>query len=116
MQQVSKIIFCHETLHVLGIYCAHHQELSAVHVAIGMFHADYVADSPRQRPHNLHETYQFARVQLITRDDGHSGCLKHVEFRDKITFGYLMHLLGYLYEDYHDSRSLEHKDYTVSHP
>jgi hypothetical protein len=37
--QVSKILFCHETLHVSGIYCAHHQELSAVHVPIGMFHA-----------------------------------------------------------------------------
>jgi hypothetical protein len=36
-------LFCHETLHVLGIYCTHHQELSAVHVAIGMFHAGCVA-------------------------------------------------------------------------
>jgi hypothetical protein len=38
-------LFCHETLHVSGIICAHHQELSAVHVAIGMFHAGYVAAS-----------------------------------------------------------------------
>ena len=30
-------------LHVLGIYCAHHQELSAVYVVIGMFRAGYVA-------------------------------------------------------------------------
>jgi hypothetical protein len=64
-----------------------------------MFHADYVAtvqdreagtefqpDSPRQRPHNLHETYQLPRVQLITPDDGHSRCPKRVEFRDKIKF------------------------------
>jgi hypothetical protein len=43
MRQLSKILFCHETLFVSGIYCAHHQELSAVHVAIGMFHAGYVA-------------------------------------------------------------------------
>jgi hypothetical protein len=43
MHQVSKILFCYETLHVSGLYCAHHQELSAVHVAIGMFHAGYVA-------------------------------------------------------------------------
>ena len=56
MHQVSKILFCHETLHVSGI-CAHHQELSAVHMAIGMFHWNQ-PDSPRQRPHNLHETYQ----------------------------------------------------------
>jgi hypothetical protein len=48
MHQVSKILFCHETLHVSGIYCAHHQELSAVHVATGMFRAGYVAAaSPR---------------------------------------------------------------------
>jgi hypothetical protein len=39
MHQVSKILFCHETLHISGIFCAHHQELSAVHVAIVMFHA-----------------------------------------------------------------------------
>jgi hypothetical protein len=37
-------------------------------------------------PHNLHETYQLPRVQLITPDDGHSRCPKHVEFRDKIKF------------------------------
>ena len=88
MHQVYKILFCHETLRVSGI-CAHHQELSAVHVAIGRFHAGYVAaefqpDSPRRRPHNLHETYQLPRVQLITHD-GHR-CPKHLEFRDKIQF------------------------------
>jgi hypothetical protein len=38
------------------------------------------------RPHNLHETFQLPRVQLITPDDGHRGCPKHVEFRDKIKF------------------------------
>jgi hypothetical protein len=43
MHQVSKILFCHETLHVSGNFCAHHQELSAVHVVIGMFHVGYVA-------------------------------------------------------------------------
>jgi hypothetical protein len=36
-------LFCHETLHVSGIFCAHHQELSAVHMTIGTFHAGYVA-------------------------------------------------------------------------
>ena len=35
--------FCHETLHVSGIFCTRHQDLSAVHVAVGMFHAGYVA-------------------------------------------------------------------------
>jgi hypothetical protein len=41
---------------------------------------------PRQRPHTLHETYQLPRVQLITPDNGHRRCPKHVEFRDKIKF------------------------------
>ena len=45
MHQVYKILFRHETLHVSGIYCAHNQELLAVNVAIGMFHAGYVAAS-----------------------------------------------------------------------
>jgi hypothetical protein len=43
MHQVPKILFCHETLHVSGILCAHHQELSAVRVAFRIFHAGYVA-------------------------------------------------------------------------
>jgi hypothetical protein len=43
MHQISKLLFCHETVHVSGISCAYNQELSAVHVAIGMFHAGYVA-------------------------------------------------------------------------
>jgi hypothetical protein len=38
-------LFCHETLHVSGIFCAHHQELSTVDLAIGTFHAGYVAAS-----------------------------------------------------------------------
>jgi hypothetical protein len=32
-------LFCHTTLHVSGIFCAHHQELPAVSTAIGTFHA-----------------------------------------------------------------------------
>ena len=39
---------------------------------------------PSQWPHNLHETYQLPRVQLITPDDGHSRCPKHVIFCNKI--------------------------------
>ena len=60
-----------------------------------MFRAsEFQSDSPRKRPHNLHETYQLPCVQLITPDDGHRRCPKHVEFRD-INSGYLMHLFGY---------------------
>jgi hypothetical protein len=32
-----------QTVHVSGIFCAHHQESSAVRVAFGVFHAGYVA-------------------------------------------------------------------------
>jgi hypothetical protein len=42
MTQVYKFFIFHETLHVSEIFCASHQELSALHVAIGMFHAGYV--------------------------------------------------------------------------
>jgi hypothetical protein len=45
MHQISKVLFCHEILHVSGIFCAYHQELSTVRLAIGMFHAGYVAAS-----------------------------------------------------------------------
>ena len=38
-------LFCHKTLHVSGIFFAHHQELTTVHMAIGTFHAGYVATS-----------------------------------------------------------------------
>ena len=54
-----------------------------------------------KRPHNLHETYQLPSVQLITPADGHRRCPKHVEFRDKINFGYLMHLVGYFIRKKH---------------
>jgi hypothetical protein len=119
MHQVSKIVFCHKTLHVSGIFCAHHQlytwqlvcfmqviwllprrvmlfqpdsprqqphnlhetyQLPRVHVML------LQPDSPRQRPHTLHETYQLPCVQLMTPDDGHRRCPKHVQFRDKIKF------------------------------
>jgi len=36
---ISNIYFCHKTLHVSGIFCAHHKGLSTVHTAIGTFHA-----------------------------------------------------------------------------
>ena len=38
-------LFCHETLHVSVIFSAYDQELSAVNLATGMFHAGYVAAS-----------------------------------------------------------------------
>jgi hypothetical protein len=43
MHQISKTLFCRKTVHVLGIFFAHQQELSTVHTVIGMFHAGYVS-------------------------------------------------------------------------
>jgi hypothetical protein len=45
MQQILKTLFCHKILHVSGIFCAHRQELSAVHTAIDTIHAGYVTAS-----------------------------------------------------------------------
>jgi len=42
---ISNIYFCHKTLHVSGIFCDHHQELSTVHMVIGTLHAGYVTAS-----------------------------------------------------------------------
>jgi hypothetical protein len=42
---ISKIYFCHKTLHVSGIFCVHYQGLSTVHTVIGTLHAGYVAAS-----------------------------------------------------------------------
>jgi hypothetical protein len=51
-----------------------------------MWPLQFQPDSPRQRPHNLDETYQMPGVQPITLDDGHRRCPKHVEFHDEIKF------------------------------
>jgi hypothetical protein len=95
MRQISKILFCHESLHVSGIFYTHHQELSPYTWRWVCFmrviwplprRVRLEPDPPRKRPHNLHETCVVPHVQLITPDDGHSRCPKHVEFRDKIKF------------------------------
>ena len=48
MHQVSKMYFIIK-LHVSGIFCDHHQELSTVHSAVGMFHAGYVTASKQNQ-------------------------------------------------------------------
>jgi hypothetical protein len=42
---ISKIYFCHKTLHVSAIFFAHQQGLSTVHTATGTLHAGYVTAS-----------------------------------------------------------------------
>jgi len=49
VHQISKTLFCHKTPHVSGILCAHHQELSTVHTAIGTFHAGYGTTSKQSQ-------------------------------------------------------------------
>jgi len=34
---IIQILFCYKTLHVSGIFCAHHQEFSTVHAALVSF-------------------------------------------------------------------------------
>jgi hypothetical protein len=43
LYQVSKILFCHETLDFSGVFCVHHQEILAVQVVNGTYHAGYLA-------------------------------------------------------------------------
>ena len=42
---IIPILFCYKTLHVSGIFCAHHQGLSTAQTAIGTLHASYVTTS-----------------------------------------------------------------------
>jgi len=38
---IIPILFCYKTLHVSGIFCAHHQEFSTVHSALVSFMQDF---------------------------------------------------------------------------
>jgi hypothetical protein len=42
-------LICHKTLHVSGIFCAHHQELPTVRTTIGTFHSGYVTASKQSQ-------------------------------------------------------------------
>jgi hypothetical protein len=43
----------------------------------------------------FHENVPIAECTVITPDDGHRRCPQHIEFRDEINSGYLVHLVGY---------------------
>jgi len=64
MHHISKTLFCHKTLHVSGIICAHRQELSTVHTATGTFHAGYVTASKQSQVGSGHDA----------RSLKHKGC------------------------------------------
>jgi len=91
---IIPILFCYKTLHVSGIFCAHHQEFSTVHSAMVSFMK--VFDAVPWVPswlrleaviRNLHETYQcrmYSRKLLMMNRE---GCSIHVEFYNRIKFG-----------------------------
>ena len=119
---IIAVLFYCKTLHVSGIFSAHHQEFSTVHAALVSFvqvsddrlqaesgwNIIFQPDSARKQSHNLHEAYQLPCVQWITPDDGHRRCPKLVGFYVRNKFWILMHLVGYFYETFHDALSLEH--------
>ena len=109
---IIAVLFYCKTLHVSGIFSAHHQEFSTVHAALVSFvqvsddrlqaesgwNIIFQPDSARKQSHNLHEAYQLPCVQWINPDDGHSRCPKYVGFYDKNKFWILMYLVGYFYD------------------
>ena len=70
--------------------------------------------SAARNVHSLHETCQLPCVQWITPDDRYRRCPKHVEFHDKINFGYLMHLVGCFVQDNNEPlESIQYWEFSV---
>jgi len=65
---IIPILFCYKTLHVSGIFCAHHQEFYTVHSALVSFDASFFMVI-----RNLHETYQCRmysrKLLMMGRED-----------------------------------------------
>jgi len=62
-------LFCYKTLHVSGIFSAHHQEFSAVHSAVVSFMQVF---DDRFQIKNLHEPYQcrmYSRKLMMGREN-----------------------------------------------
>jgi len=70
--QIIPILFCYKSLHVSGIFSAHHQEFSTVHSALVSFMQIMMAAS-KQSSKNLHETYQCRmysrKLLMMGRED-----------------------------------------------
>jgi NADH:ubiquinone oxidoreductase subunit 3 (subunit A) len=67
MHQISKILFYHKTLHVSGIFCAHHQEFSTVRSAIGNFQAGYVTASKQSQVGTQFDPKNSAQLPFSSR-------------------------------------------------
>ena len=75
------ILFCYKTLHISGIYSAHHQEFSTVHSALvnfmqvsdDRFQAESGWNGLEVDIRNLHETYQCRmysrKLLMMGRED-----------------------------------------------
>jgi hypothetical protein len=92
MHQISKFILSWNSTCLGHLLCPSSGVICCTHG--NWYVPDFQPDSVRKRSHKLHEMYQLPCVQQITPDDGHRRFPKHVEFHDKINFGYLMHLVG----------------------
>jgi len=86
MYEFPKFYFV-KKLHVSGIYFAHHQEFSTVHLALVYFLQVLMTASKQNQDgtalqfhQNLHETYQVPNVWYKTPDGGQRKCPKHVAF------------------------------------
>ena len=89
---IIQILFCYKTLHVSGIFSAHHQEFSTVHLALVIFMQ--VSDDRFQAESrwncleavikNLHETNQCRMYSIKLLMIGQRRRPKHVEFCNRI--------------------------------
>jgi hypothetical protein len=68
---IIPILFCYKTLHVLGIFCAHHQEFSTVHSALlsfmQIFYDRFQAESgwDIRNLHKPHQCRMYSRKLLM---------------------------------------------------
>jgi len=79
---IIPILFCYKTLHVSGIFPAHHQEFSTAHSALVSFMQ--VSDDRFQAEAGWNPV---PNVQQKTPDDGQRRCPKHGEFYNRIKLG-----------------------------
>jgi hypothetical protein len=81
---IIPILFCYNTLHVPGIFCARHQEFSTVHSARVSFMQVGTGSSILTLLGSGHQTPAWnlpvPNVQYKTPVDGQRRCPKHVEF------------------------------------
>ena len=88
---IIPILFCYKTLHVSGIFSAHHQEFSTVNSALVSFMQVSWPLPSRVRMEMQSSSISWlcleAVIRNLTPDDGQRRCPKHVEFYNRIKFG-----------------------------